>query len=81
MPMFIDVHPMKPFTADELKKLQTAPPDEFGVTHHDILFSEKEDKIYCVLEAPSSEAVDKHHAKAGIKCDFIREVESTRGDT
>ena len=39
MPKFIDTHAMQPFTGDELKKLQDAPPDEFGVTHHDILFS------------------------------------------
>lgn len=70
---------MEPFTADELKNLQNAPPDEFGVTHHDILFSAEDNKIYCVLDAPNKEAIEKHHAKAGIKCDCIHEVESTRG--
>ncbi|WOH36705.1 DUF4242 domain-containing protein [Thalassotalea fonticola] len=79
MPKFIDSHPMEPFTADELKSLQNAPPDEFGVTHHDILFSSEDNKIYCVLDAPNKEAIEKHHAKAGIKCDCIHEVESTRG--
>jgi len=79
MPKFIDAHPMDPFKAVELKALQNAPPDEFGVTHHDILFSEKDNKIYCVLDAPNAEAIDKHHAKVGIKCDWIHEVQSTRG--
>ncbi len=79
VPKFIDAHPMTPFTADELNKLQKAAPDEFGVTHHDILFSEKDDKIYCVLDAPNAEAIHKHHAKSGIKCDWIQEVKSTRG--
>lgn len=78
MPKFIDVHPMKPFTAEQLNKIQNAPRDEFGVTHHDILFSEKEDKIYCVLDAPDADAIEKHHAKAGIRCDWIHEVRSTR---
>ena len=78
MPKFIDSHPMKPFTADALNKLQNAPPDEFGVTHHDILFSEKGDKIYCVLDAPNSEAIHMHHEKVGIKCDWVQEVKSTR---
>jgi 1-aminocyclopropane-1-carboxylate deaminase/D-cysteine desulfhydrase-like pyridoxal-dependent ACC family enzyme len=78
MPKFIDVHPMQPFTADQLKKLQNAAPDEFGVTHHDILFSEKENKVYCVLDAPNSEAIHKHHAKAAITCDWVHEVKSTR---
>jgi hypothetical protein len=79
VPKFIDAHPMKPITADELINLQNAPPDEFGVTHHDILFSETDNKIYCVLDAPNSEAVHKHHAKAGISCDYVHEVWSTRG--
>ncbi len=79
MPKFIDTHPMEPFTADALKALQNAPPDEFGVSHHDILFSEKDNKIYCVLDAPNLEAIEKHHAKSGIKCEFIHEVSSTRG--
>lgn len=79
MPTFIDSHPMRPFTADTLRQLQHEPPDEYGVTHHDILFSEKDDKIYCVLNAPSLEAIHKHHAKAGIECDWVHEVKSTRG--
>ncbi len=74
----IDAHPMKPFTANVLRRLQKAPRDEFGVTHHDILFSEKENKIYCVLNAPNREAIYKHHAKAGIECDWIHEIRSTR---
>ncbi|NIQ96842.1 MAG: DUF4242 domain-containing protein [Desulfuromonadales bacterium] len=62
-----------------MNELQNAPPDEFGVTHHDVLFSEDDDKIYCVLNAPDFKAIEKHHAKAGIKCDWIHEVKSTRG--
>ena len=78
MPKFMDSHAMTPFKAEELKKLQTAPADEFGVTHHDILFSEKDNKIYCVLDAPNADAIHKHHEKAGIKCDWVQEVTSTR---
>ena len=78
MPKYMDEHQMKPFTAQQLRELQSAPPDEFGVTHHDVLFSEEENKIWCVLDAPNKEAVEKHHAKAGLKCEWIREVESTR---
>lgn len=78
MPKYIDSHPMKPFTAAQLNTLQNAPPDEFGVTHHDILFSEEEDTIFCVLDAPNPEAIHKHHEKAGISCAWVREVKSTR---
>jgi len=78
MPKYLDEHQMNPFTAEQLRELQNAPPDEFGVTHHDVLFSEEKNKIWCVLDAPNKEAVEKHHEKAGLKCDWIREVESTR---
>ncbi len=78
MPKYLDEHQMKPFTAQRLREAQKAPPDEFGVTHHDVLFSEEENKIWCVLDAPNKEAVEKHHEKAGLSCDWIREVESTK---
>jgi hypothetical protein len=77
MPIFIDTHQMKPLTAQELREAQNAPEDEFGVTHHDILFNEKDNKVWCILNAPDKEAVEKHHAKVGIKCESIRKVEST----
>jgi len=65
MPKFIDAHPMNPLTAD-------------GVSHHDILHNEPENKLYCVLEAPDRAAIEKHHAKIGIRRDWIHEVESAR---
>lgn len=78
MPKYIDSHPMNPLTAEQLRGLQNAPEDEFGVVHHDILFNEQANKIWCVLDAPDREAIDKHHAKAGIRCEWIHEVKSTR---
>ena len=78
MPKFIDTHPMGQLTADQLKRLQHAHVDEFGVTHHDILFNPKENKVYCVLNAPDRSAVERHHQHAGIKCEWIEEVQSTR---
>ena len=78
MPKFLDAHPMKPFTEKKLRAAQNAPRDEFGVTHHDILFNEAENKLYCVLDAPNRKAIEKHHAKAGVTCDWIYEVKSTK---
>ena len=78
MPKFIDAHPMNPLTAEQLRAAQTSPPDEFGVSHHDILYNEPENKLYCVLEAPDRAAIEKHHAKIGIRRDWNHEVESTR---
>ena len=78
MPKFIDQHEMGKFTEDMLRNLQKAPEDEFGVTHHDILFNKEKNKVFCVLNAPNEEAVRKHHAKAGIQCNSIEQIESTR---
>lgn len=78
MPKYIDTHEMNPITAEQLRQAQNEPADEFGVTHHDILFSEKENKIWCILDAPSREAVEQHHAKVGMTCESIHEVESAR---
>lgn len=78
MPKYIDAHPMRPFTAEQLRAAQRSPPDEFGVTHHDILYNEPENKLYCVLDAPDREAIEKHHAKLGVQCDWIHEIESTK---
>ncbi len=78
MPKFIDVHAMHPATAEQLRAAQLSPADEFGVTHHDILYSQAENRLYCVLDAPDRQAVEKHHAKVGVTPDWINEVESTR---
>jgi hypothetical protein len=79
MPKYIDTHEMGKLTPEQLRKLQHAPTDEFGVTHHDILFSQRENKVYCVLNAPDRKSVERHHQSAGLTTEWIEEVESTRG--
>ena len=77
MTLFIDEHPMDTFNEKTLNELQNSPRDEFGITHKNILYNKDEDKIFCILDAPNKEAVDKHHNKAGLKCESIMEVKST----
>jgi hypothetical protein len=69
---------MHPLTEKQLRAAQQSPADEFGVTHHDILYNERENKVFCVLDAPNRKAIERHHAKIGITCDWIREIDSTR---
>jgi hypothetical protein len=69
---------MGKLTGEQLQNLQHASKDQFGVTHHDILYNKEEDMVYCVLEAPSREAVVEHHKHAGIQCEWVHQVESTR---
>jgi len=77
MPRYLDVHKLGNFSEETLKKLQAAPKDEFGITHANLIYSKAEDKFFCLIDAPNKEAVEKHHQKAGVKCDWIMEVKST----
>jgi hypothetical protein len=68
---------MKGLNDDMLNALQKSPEDEFKVKHLNIMYNPEIDKCYCLLEAPSLEAVKKNHKKLGIKCDWITEVKTT----
>ena len=77
MPKFLDVHSLE-LIRDEytLRKLQQSPIDEFRVKHIMILFNKQANICFCFLEAPDREAVEKHHEKYNIKCNWITEVET-----
>ncbi len=77
MPRFLDAHTLGEIDEAILKQLQKAPKDEFGVTHVNIMYNKAENKAFCLLDAPSKEAVEKHHAKMGVKPDWITEVKTT----
>ena len=77
MPEFLDSHPMTGVTEERLKDAQASPPDEFGVDHINILYNQKENKLFCFLNAPDEDAVRKHHGKLGIKFDWVTEVNTT----
>lgn len=78
MPKFLDSHHLKGVDENTLRNAQNSPKDEFGVTHENIMYNEKEDKLFCLLDAPSKEAVEKHHQKLGIQCEWITEVKTTK---
>lgn len=56
MPKFLDSHPMIGVTKQRLKEAQTSP-DEFGVSHINIVYNEKANKLFCFLNALDEEAV------------------------
>ena len=47
------------------------------MTPDNILYNKEEDRFFCLLDAPSKDAVIKHHEKYGFKCDWITEVKTT----
>jgi hypothetical protein len=40
------------------------------------MFNRQANICFCFLEAPDREAVEKHHEKYNIKCNWITEVET-----
>ena len=73
MPIFLDVHKV-PFAEQHLKELCQAPRDEFGVSHVNLLYNRDANVCFCLLDAPDKEAVENHHERANIKCEWITEV-------
>lgn len=73
MAIFLDVHKI-PQLDRTIEEIINQPRDEFGVSHINIFFNKEADLFYCLLEAPSKEAIEKHHSKIHIKCDWITEV-------
>jgi predicted small metal-binding protein len=76
LPLFLDVHSLQKFNEDTLKKLQESPRDEYGVKHIDIFYNPAADLCFCIVDAPDIDAVEKHHAKLGVKCNWITQVKS-----
>ena len=74
MPLFLDVHKISSMVDNKIENLIDLPKDEFDVTHINIFYNREGDLCYCLLDAPSREAVEKHHAKINVKCDWITEV-------
>ena len=42
-----------------------------------ILFNPEADRVFCILDAPDKDAVEKNHKKIVIKCEWIMEVKQT----
>lgn len=73
MPVFLDVHNIPSLGNKKVEELIDSK-DEFDVTPINILFNRDVDLCYCLLEAPNKEAIEKHHSKFNMRCDWITEV-------
>lgn len=77
MPTFIDFHSIGKYTEEDLKKNQNESRDEFGVKNINIFYDMDSGMMFCLLDAPDKYAVEKHHLKFGMKCDWITSVKMT----
>jgi Protein of unknown function (DUF4242) len=77
MPAFLDFHSMGRYTEDDLKKSQKDPRDEFGVKVLNTFYDLDSGTMFCLVDAPDKYAVERHHSKFGINCDWITPVKMT----
>lgn len=77
MPMFMDYHDELHLPAEAIQQItedaKAQKSDQFGVRQAE-LFHNADGKVYCLLEAPSAEAVREHHAALGVGCGEVHEV-------
>jgi len=77
MPKFMDFHDDLKLPADAVQQItqetKEHKTDEFGVRQIE-LFHNADGKVYCLLEAPSADAVREHHAALGVPCGDVHEV-------
>lgn len=77
MARFLDTHKIGAYAEEQLVESQKLPRDEFGVVVINILYNYEADIMYCILDAPNREAVERHHAKLGYICDSVIEIKTT----
>ncbi|MGA8015166.1 MAG: nickel-binding protein [Candidatus Dormiibacterota bacterium] len=77
MPQFMDFHPDLKLSQQSIDGLaagaRAGATDEFGVRQVE-LYHNSEGKVYCLLDAPSAQAVRDHHAALGVDCGEVHEV-------
>jgi hypothetical protein len=79
MPRFIDVHNLPGATAEAVAEAHERDLEKQGEYDVNILrywFDQSNGKVFCLIDAPSSEAANRVHAEAhGLVADEIYEVQ------
>ena len=77
MPQFMDFHHDLKLPDQAIQQIaqdtKDKKADEFGVRQVE-LFHNSDGNVYCLLDAPSAEAVRKHHEALGVPCGDVHEV-------
>ena len=73
----MDFPSMGDYTEDDLRKGQNEPRDEFGVKILNTFYDIDSGMMFCLVDAPDRYAVEKHHSKFGMKCDWITQIKMT----
>jgi hypothetical protein len=76
MPTYLDTHELGNVNEEQIKQALNEPKDELGIKHKEVFYNKEENKAFCIIDAPSKDAVEKHHEKFGVKCNWITEVKT-----
>jgi hypothetical protein len=75
--MYLDSHPLWEVTEEQIRQAHNAPIGDDSVKSINIMYNREENKLFCLTDAPSREAVEKHYHILGVRCDWITEVKTT----
>jgi hypothetical protein len=74
----MDFHADLQLTPEAIEQLrretQAQTYDAFGVRHLEV-YHNHDGQVYCLLEAPSAQAVCEHHAALGVPCGDVHQVD------
>ena len=79
MPAFLDFHSMGRYNEDDLKKSLKEPRSELEVKVLNTFYDLDSGMMFCLVDAPDRYAVERHHSKYGMKCDWITPIKMTSG--
>jgi hypothetical protein len=79
LPAFLDFHSMGRYNEDDLKKSLKEPRNELEVKVLNTLYDLDSGMMFCLVDAPDRYAVERHHSKYGMKCDWITPIKMTSG--
>lgn len=74
MPVFLDEHLID---ADSLTLFKNVMNNEFEshIYTKEMFLSQKQQKLYCILDSPNEKAIRDHHSKFGIRCNSIIQIQ------
>ena len=77
MPQYMDYHDDLKLPEEAVAQIaqgtREGAVDQFGVRQIELYYN-ADGKVYCLLEAPSEEAVRQHHAALDVPCGDVHQV-------
>ncbi len=75
MPTFMSRYHVGKLNLEQIKNTVNST-DQSGVTTVDMFYNKAKNELYCILDAPSEDAIKDYHANVNLVYDFITSIES-----